>query len=113
MQKFEDRIFISKNRFLINGFFDEKFSNGDELSDIIKLYFLSNDYSLITIFKIIRKANKRISKKVGVIVAGEGQNNVSILCDKEYINILINSLREIEYSILQPSKYKNLTKELK
>ena len=93
MKANEDKIFISNNRFIVDGFCNEKFSSLEELENIIKIFFAISGYNTINLFKMTGPSGHRRSTRIGVIVSNEYIDNAVIICEKPYMQTLKDSLR--------------------
>lgn len=93
-----DNIIIKNNIFRVTGFIEvlERFKDEESLRNIIRDYFTNSRYNKIVLVKIIQtQTNKPKYIKVSEDEYNKSEFDSIILCQKEYLNILREEIRNI------------------
>ena len=112
MENNSDKIYITNNHFVVNGLCNETFLSEIELYELFTTFLMFNKYNKITLYKRIINKKTEFSKtvKLGYATKEDDFNECLIIFNKEYLSIIMDSLRSVGFEI---STTKNKIKELK
>ena len=97
-----DNIIIKNNIFRVTGFIEEKydFSDLETLRNIINDYFSNSKYNKIVIVKIVYSdSNKPKYTKICEYESNLSDYDAIILCEKQYLSILKDEIKNINNSV--------------
>lgn len=103
-----NKIIISDNSFSIvnEKKVSKKFNNYNDLKNLVNYYFMDNEFRDINIYKIVKNGNYDNYVKIGVINDNRGNEDMMILCDKEYVSMVKYFLFELNLEYISLKKYK-------